>query len=133
LVRSRTLRLLLVTTVLWLCASAAAAASLKLGTVLPGWDELRSGNLHSAATRLVGDYSAQVRHFCVQPEVFMLAARSLPDARSAYEATLPSASRQRLLVDAADQRVTMVMTPTSTQEVMAVLALTDGGVVLILC
>lgn len=133
MVRSRTLRLLLVTTVLWLCANAAAGASLKLGTVLPGWDELRSSNLHGAATRLVGDYSAQVRHFCVQPEVFMLAARSLPDARAAYESTLPAASRQRLLVDDADQRVTMVMTPTSTQEVMAILALTDGGVVLILC
>jgi hypothetical protein len=111
-----------------------AAASLKLGAVLPAWSEVRTGALHGAATRLVEDYSSQVRHFCVIPEVFLLpSATSIQGGRDAYEAFLPTASRQRLLVDASDQRVTMIVTPVTGQEVMAVLAMTASGVLLILC
>lgn len=132
--RSRTVRLLLTFTILLTVAQVWAAASLKLGAVLPAWSEVRAGTLHSAATRLVEDYSAQVRHFCVIPEVFLLpSATSIQGARDAYEVFLPNASRQRLLVDASDQRVTMVVMPASSQEVMAVLALTGSGVLLILC
>lgn len=132
--RSRTVRLLLTTVLLYSVGYAAAAASLKLGAVLPGFDEVRSGNLHRAATQLVGDYSAQVRHFCVQPEVFLFSSSSaLQGARSAYEANLPTAARQRVLVDGVDQRVTMVLLPSTGHEVMAVLALAGSGVVLILC
>lgn len=132
--RSRAVRQLLAITLLCVVGLVSAAASLKLGTVLPAWDELRSGNLHRAASQLVDDYSAQVQHFCVQPEVFLLSsASSIQAARDLYESNLPAASSLRVLVGAADQRVTMVITPASNQEVMAVLALTGSGVVLILC
>lgn len=125
--------MLLVTTLLCSLGQATAAASLKLGAVLPDWSEVHGGNLHGAASRLVSDYSAQLRHFCVQPEVFLLAsAGSIQGARSAYDAQLPAASRQRVLVDTTDQRVTMIITP-SGQEVMAILAVTSSGVVLIVC
>ena len=131
---SRTVRSLLATTLIHLLCVAAAAASLKLGAVLPDWSELRSGNLHHAASQLVGDYSAQVRHFCVQPEVFLLgSATSIQVAQAAYESHLPSRSKQRVLVDSIDQRVTMVSAAPSGQEVMAILARTDSGVLLILC
>lgn len=132
--RSRTVRSILATTLLCALGQVSAAASLKLDAVLPDWNELRSGTLHRTASRLVEDYSAQVRHFCVQPEVFLLpSATSIQGGRDAYEPRLPATSRQRVLVDAADQRVTMVTTPVSGREVMAVLALTSSGVVLILC
>jgi hypothetical protein len=131
--RSRTVRLLLAFIILSV-AHVWAAASLKLGAVLPDWSEVRHGTVHSAATRLVEDYSAQVRHFCVIPEVFLLpSATSIEGGRDAYERFLPTASRQRLLVDASDQRVTMVVIPASGLEVMSVLALTGSGVLLILC
>ena len=132
--RSRTVRLLLTTALLYALGHATAAASLKLGASLPGFDEVRSGNLHRAATQLVGDYSAQVRHFCVQPEVFTFSSTgTLQGARSAYESSLPAAARQRVLVDGVDQRVTMVILPSSGNEVIVVLALAGPGVVLIVC
>lgn len=82
--RSRTVRLLLAFIILSV-AHVWAAASLKLGAVLPDWSEVRHGTVHSAATRLVEDYSAQVRHFCVIPEVFLL-----PSATSIEGAATPT-------------------------------------------
>lgn len=131
---SRTVRLLLTTALLYALGHSAAAASLKLGASLPGFDEVRSGSLHRAATELVGDYAAQVRHFCVAPEVFLYSsANTLQGARSAYESGLPVAARQRVLVDDGGQRVIMIILPSAGHEVMAVLALVGAGVVLIVC
>jgi len=132
--RSKVVRTFLLISLVAISGLALAGASLKLGTVFDGWDELRSGNTHRAASALVHDYSAQVGHFCAIPEVFIWrSASSLTLARLSYESALPAATSQRLLVDGFDQKILMVSTQPFGTQVMAVLVTTDFGVLLVLC
>jgi hypothetical protein len=114
--------------------SALAGVSIKLGAVFPGWDVLRSGSLHAAATDLARDYSRQISHVCFSPEVFLReSSTSLITARIFYDGYLPVGASEHVLLDDFDQRVTLVSGRTVLSDVLSIMVVTRSGVVLILC
>lgn len=56
---------------------AAASVSLSTGAVLPGWDQVRSGDLYRSAGRLLQDYARQAGVSCGLYDVHMKTNASL--------------------------------------------------------
>ena len=121
-----------VAAIVGLTSIAWAGVSITLGSVFPGWDKIRSGSVHAAATDLARGYARDVRHSCTMPEVFVRdRASSIRSALIFYEPYLPRGSSEQVLLDRRDQRVAMINH--RTRDVLSVMVATSGGVVLILC
>lgn len=108
--------------------------SLKLGVVLPGWDGVQRAMLEQSAADRAQRHARRLGHVCALPEVFVNTnARTLRDAHLSYKTWLPSGSREEVFLDDFDQRVSLISRPNAYVPVLSVLALTDVGVLLILC
>ena len=135
MLRPRPYRVAALVFVLVLAAVAFAGTSVKLGAVFPGWDRLRTGNLHDDAAALARDYGRQIGHVCTFPEVFLRDRSStIRAAELFYESYLPFGSRETMLLETSSQRVSLVVRSTSRIEVLSVMVvLRSAGVVLVLC
>ena len=128
------MRVLALVTLLLACSVALAGTSIKLGAVFPGWDQVRSGSLYNSASDVARDYSRQIAHVCIRPEVFVRdRSTTIMSAKLYYEMYLPFGSNERVLLENRDVRVAMISTRTSFSDVLSVLVATHSGVVLILC
>ncbi len=128
------MRVLALVTLLLACSVALAGTSIKLGAVFPGWDQVRSGSLYNSASDVARDYSRQIAHVCIRPEVFVRdRSTTIMSAKLYYEMYLPFGSNERVLLENRDVRVAMISTRTSFSDVLSVMVPTRSGVVLILC
>src|SRR5690554_5592935 len=111
-----------------------ADSSLKLGSILIGWDKLqRTDSSFSSAQRLIDDYALQIGHSCFNHEVFFRGgSTSIITAKIYYDMSLPTGSTEQVLLDDIRQRVALI-SPRFGSDVLAVLASGSTKVFLILC
>ncbi len=117
-----------------LCSVAFADMSLKLGTSFPGWDKLPTrGSLYNSAEDLIKSYARQVGHSCYSPELFVRdRSISISTALIFYEGYLPYGSRESVLLDNYDQRVSMVRRSYGS-DALVVLIKGNDGIYMIIC
>lgn len=122
----------------FLFSSASADVSLRLSSVFPGWEKLdsygRDAGLHDSAVDLAESYARQLGRYCSLPEVFLReSSNSILSAKLFYEAYLPYGSREEVLLESTEQRVSIVHRNLGSS-VFAVMVVVDRtGTVLILC
>ena len=127
-------RLLLLVLVLTFASVAFAGTSVKLGATFPGWDQIRSGPTHGAASDLARGYARQIGHVCTMPEVFIRErSTSVITALVFYQSFLPYGASERVLLDGIDQRVALISLRSRASDVLSVIVATRSGVVLVLC
>lgn len=118
--------------------TAFADTSLRLGTTFPGWDKLGStgveGRIEESVADLAGDYARQLGRFCSLPEVFLREnSSSVLTAMVFYETYLPYGSREEVLLDTYDQRVSVVHREYGGDALVVLIELDGLGVAMAVC
>ena len=121
-----------------LLGTSFADTSLRLGATFPGWDKLSTygveGELAEAVADLASDYARPLGRFCSLPEVFRRAgSSSVLTALGFYEGYLPYGSREEVLLDTYDQRVSVVHTSYGGEALVLLIDLDDLGVAMAVC
>ncbi|HZW99031.1 MAG TPA: hypothetical protein VFF10_03150 [Trueperaceae bacterium] len=117
---------------------AFADTSLRLGATFPGWDKLSSsgadGRVAEALIDLARGYARQLGRFCSLPEAFLRErSSSLLSALVFYEGYLPYGSREEVLLDSFDQRVSIVRLPLRREVLVVLVDVDDLGVAMVVC
>lgn len=121
-----------------LLSPALAGTSLNLGATFPGWDELSSygpeARVADAVADLASDYARQLGRFCSLPEVFLRdGSSSVLTALVFYQGYLPYGSREEVLLDSFDQRVSVVHKSFGGDALVLLIDLDDLGVAMAVC
>lgn len=137
-VKQTWLRAASITILAFIFSSSSADVSLRLSSVSPGWEKLesygRDAGLHDPAVDLAESYARQLGRFCSLPEVFLReSSNSILSAKLFYEAYLPHGSREEVLLESADQRVSIVHMGLGSGVLTVMVVVDRTGTVLILC